>query len=63
MTSEFLQGRINRLLDQAAEALDRLDWEEVRARGEAVLRFDPANADALALLAAAGQPRGPSGSG
>ena len=54
MTSEFIQAQIQRLLAQASDALDRLDWDEVRARAEAILRFDPENADAKALLAAAG---------
>src|SRR5437870_38110 len=52
MTSERFLQRIERLLEQADDALDRLDWDEVRARAEAVLRLDPENADAKALLAA-----------
>ena len=53
MTTEFLQRQIERLLQQAADALDRLDWQEVRSRAEAVLRLDPDNADARGLLMAA----------
>ena len=53
MTSDRFQQRLERLLEQADEALDRLDWDEVRARANTVLRLDPQNADALAYLAAA----------
>src|SRR6185436_12751670 len=45
--------QILRLLEQAGEALDRLDWPQVRARAEAVLDLDPDNKDAPAILAAA----------
>ncbi len=53
MTSERIQGRINRLLDEAEEAADQLDWESVRQKAQGILAFDPENADAKAFLAAA----------
>jgi hypothetical protein len=53
VTSERVQARITRLLDEAEEAADRLDWDTVRKRAEGVLVFDPENADAKAFLAAA----------
>lgn len=51
MPSSFIQRQIDRLLEQAADALDRLDWSEVRQRAQAALRLDPGNTDAQALLA------------
>ena len=53
MASDRVQRRIERLLDQVEEAIDQLDWEEVRGRDQAVLRLDPNNSDALSYLAAA----------
>ena len=53
MASDRVQRRIERLLDQVEEAIDQLDWEEVRGRAQAVLRLDPDNSDALSYLAAA----------
>jgi len=45
--------QIERLLDEAEEAMRRLDWSTVRDRGEAVLALEPENADALAYRSAA----------
>ena len=53
MPSERIQRQIDRLLDEAEEALTRFDWEAVAVRAEAVLRFDSSNADAIAFLEAA----------
>jgi len=53
MASDRVQRRIKRLLDQVEEAIDQLDWEEVRGRVQAALRLDPENRDALSYLAAA----------
>ena len=50
MPSEFIQRQIDRLLEQASEALQRFDWPMVRQGAEAVLGLDGANLDALALL-------------
>ena len=52
MASERSQRRIERLLDEADEAVTRLDWETVSARVTAVLALEPDNADAHTLLAA-----------
>ncbi len=53
MPSDFIQRQIDALLAEAAEAIRVPDWSTVAARAEAVLRFDPENQDAKALLAAA----------
>ncbi len=53
MVSDRIQRHIDRLLDDADEALTRFDWEAVRQCSEAVLRFDPNNVDALSFLEAA----------
>ncbi|MFQ6031058.1 MAG: serine/threonine-protein kinase, partial [Dehalococcoidia bacterium] len=53
MSSEWLQGQISRLLDEAGAAITELNWEIVRQRAQAVLALDPENANGLALLAAA----------
>ena len=53
MVSERIQRQIDRLLDQAEEAVEGHQWEVVRARAESVLRLDPANADAPTFLEAA----------
>ncbi len=52
MASERMQRRIERLLDEADDAIARFDWEAVRNGAETVLALDPENADGLALLAA-----------
>ena len=41
MASERIQRRIDRLLDQAEEAMDQMDWTSVRDCAQAVLA-DPA---------------------
>ncbi|MSQ15491.1 MAG: hypothetical protein EXR50_06480, partial [Dehalococcoidia bacterium] len=53
MTSERMQRRIERLLEQADEAIEGLQWERLREIARAVLGIDRENADALAYLAAA----------
>ena len=53
MATERLQRRIEQFLDEAEEAVARLDWGVVRDRARAVLGLDPSNKDGLALLAAA----------
>lgn len=54
MLSDRLQRQVDRLLDQAEEAIGRRDWESVRESAEAVLRVDPQNPDAAGYLAMAG---------
>ena len=61
MASERVQRQIDRLLDEAEEALTRFDWDSVRQCSEAALRFDPDNDDALSFLKAAD--RGPASDG
>ncbi|MDP6512568.1 MAG: protein kinase, partial [SAR202 cluster bacterium] len=53
MVSNRIQRHIDRLLDDADEALTRFDWDAVRQCSEAVLQFDPNNVDALSFLEAA----------
>jgi hypothetical protein len=53
MTSERIQRRIERLLDQAEEAADHEDWTQSAARAREALALDADNRDAQALLAAA----------
>ncbi len=50
MASERVQRRIDRLLDQAEEAMDSLNWDAVRDYAHAVLGLDPTNSDALAYI-------------
>ena len=47
------QRRIERLLDEADEAVSKLAWEVVRDRAQAGLAFEPENEDASFLLTAA----------
>ena len=61
MASERVQRQIDRLLDEAEEALTRFDWDSVRQCAEAVLRFDPNDGDALRFMEAAN--RGPASHG
>ena len=49
MANERVQRRIDRLLDQADEAMEQLDWETVRDRAQTVLGLDPENNDAPML--------------
>jgi tetratricopeptide (TPR) repeat protein len=53
MATERLKRQIERLLDEAEQAVSQLNWRVVKARAEAVLAFDPGNGDAQAFLAAA----------
>ncbi|MCH8818006.1 MAG: hypothetical protein IIC92_09805, partial [Chloroflexi bacterium] len=53
MTSERMQRRVERLLDQADEASDALDWERVESIARSVLSLDASNTDAQEFLALA----------
>jgi len=53
MASDRLQRRLERLLDEAEEAITQLDWRVVHDRAQAVLAIDPENSDGLAFLATA----------
>src|SRR3989304_5204972 len=62
MPSERVQRQIDRLLDEAEEAIVRRDWSTVRDRAESVLALDPDNADAIEYRKAAERAGAPSGS-
>ena len=51
MASERFQRRIERLLDEADEAIAKYDWAALRQAAEAVLAIDPNNSDGLTFLA------------
>ena len=53
MVSESVQARIDRLLNEAREAVAELNWAVVLNRAQNVLRIESENEDARALLAAA----------
>ena len=53
MASDRFQRRIERLLDEADEAISRFDWEKVRQCAHAVLAIEPDNSDGLKFLATA----------
>ena len=52
MPSERAQRRIDRLLDDAEQAMDAHDWSLARTQAEAVLELDADNLDARSFLAA-----------
>jgi len=53
MASDRRIRRIERLLDEAEEAVSSLEWDVVRDRAQAVLAFEPENAAPIDLLTAA----------
>ena len=53
MASERLQRQIERILDEAEEAISRFDWEALLRCAQAVLAMDPENKDGLAFQATA----------
>src|SRR5262245_35840646 len=61
MRSERFQRQVERLLDQAEQAIAQREWQAAREYAEAVLRVDPDNPDALGYLAMAGGPSRPEG--
>ncbi|MEE8159872.1 MAG: adenylate/guanylate cyclase domain-containing protein, partial [Dehalococcoidia bacterium] len=52
MASERVQRQVDRLLDEAEEAITNDDWATVSSRAKAVLAIDPDNNDGQAYLAA-----------
>ena len=50
MASERIQRQIERLLDDAQEAVARRDWQAVLDTAQHVLTIDPDNADAQAFV-------------
>ena len=55
MASERGRRQIDRLLDQAEEAMGQMAWDAVRDCAKAVLGLDSSNNDAIAFLASAEQ--------
>ena len=53
MASDRVQRQIDRLLDEAEEAISKYDWEAVRQAAQAVLAISPDNDDAATFLASA----------
>jgi hypothetical protein len=53
MPSERVQRRIDRLLDEAEQALDAQQWALAQSHARQVLAVDAANEDAGAFLATA----------
>ena len=53
MPSERIQRQIDRLLDEADEAITSQDWTTEGNRARSTLRLDPENQDAMSYLAAA----------
>ena len=53
MPSERIQRQIDRLLDEADEAITSQDWTTVGNHARSALRLDPENQDAMSYLAAA----------
>ena len=53
MATERIRRQIDRLLDEAEEAVTSQDWTTVGDRAQSVLRLDPGNEDALSYLGAA----------
>jgi serine/threonine protein kinase len=61
MASDRLQRQIDRLLDEADQAITEEDWSTVSSRARSVLAIDPENADGLAYLATADRAVGGTG--
>ena len=61
MASERLQRHIDRLLDEADEAIAQSHWDVVRDRAKDILAIDPQNSEGLVFLAAAKRALGASG--
>jgi hypothetical protein len=53
MPSERVQRQIDRLLDEAEQAIAASDWPRVSDRAQNVLALDPENSDAVSYIAAA----------
>ena len=50
MASERIQRQIERLLDEAEEALNQDDWALLKQLADRVLLLDPENNDGMAFL-------------
>ena len=53
MASDRLQQQVERLLDEADQAIIEEDWSTVASRARAILRIDPENSAAISYLAVA----------
>ena len=53
MASERLQPQVNRLLDEAEDALAQRNWETVREHVQDAVAIDPDNSEAQTFLSAA----------
>ena len=51
MASERIQRQVDRLLDEAAEAVGQGDWALVRDCSQRALVVDPGNQEALSFMA------------
>jgi len=60
MPSERIQRQIDRLLDQADEAISNRAWTAAGEHAQSMLRLNPDNSDALAYLATAKRDSGTS---
>ena len=60
MASDRLQRQIERLLDEADQAITGEDWSTVSSRARSVLAIDPENTEGLAYLATADRALGAS---
>ncbi len=58
MASERLKLQVDRLLDEADQAITSEDWSTVGSRARSVLAIDPENTEGLAYLAAAERAQG-----
>ena len=58
MASDRIQRQIDRLLDEAEQAITSEDWSTVASRARSVLAIDPENTEGLAYLAAAERAQG-----
>ncbi|MCH8234817.1 MAG: protein kinase [Chloroflexi bacterium] len=58
MTTERLKKRIEQMLDEAEEAVVAGRWDQVQTLCDSILRLDPSNTDALALVEAASRDTG-----
>ena len=54
MATERIQRQVDRLLDEAEEALAQRNWEAVRERAQDAVAIDQDNSEAQGFLAAAG---------
>ena len=61
MTSERTQRQIQRLLDEAEEAITRRDWPAVRETAMDILALDPESVDGRSFLGAAERRLGAAG--